>query len=52
MEGENVDLQIRVTPGPSLIILGVECLLAVFSTGISSVSVIRLKPKKILSMME
>lgn len=52
MEGENVDLQIRVTPGPSLIILGVECLLAVFSTGIYSVSVIRLKPKKILSMME
>lgn len=52
LEGETVDLRIRVASGTSLGIFGVECLLVVLSTGISAVSVVRLKPKKILSMME
>lgn len=48
----DIELTVRIDPKSIFGILGVEMLIVILSTGISSVIVIRMKPKSILSMIE
>lgn len=51
-EEADIELTVRIDPKSIFGILGGEMLIVILSTGISSVMVIRMKPKNILSMME
>lgn len=51
-EKADIELSVRIDSETILGILGMEILIVILSTGISSATVIRMKPKNILSMMD